>query len=113
MINGNSFWITMLFLAMALIVTALLLPEYLSNKKNSNLLKKSGKHCSALLSSYTRINRTQHRVVLLIRYPEGEMEQEFVLNGLHDSWLVDVSARKAEIQVIAHPKCKMVEILNN
>lgn len=67
-----------------------------------------GTLCVAFVKSYRRISMTQHRVLFEIQLPTGAIGREYVLSGLPNAWLADVTALGRPVQVYAHSDARTI-----
>lgn len=100
------FWVGMasLFIFVGALIAYFVRRERVEQER----LRTTGVLCTAFVKSYRRVSMTQHRVLFEIQLPTGSIGREYMLSGLTDEWLADVTALVRPIRVYAHPQANTI-----
>lgn len=90
-------------LTVVLLVVAIVYPLLTAESRAHADLRRVGLPAQAIIMSFRRISLTQHHVLLRIEGPSGPVGREYVVSGLADAWLADMSATQRPVSVVWAP----------
>lgn len=100
-------------LAIAFFIGLPVLIIWLSNRherSQQEALRATGTLCTAFVKSFRRVSMTQHKVLFEIQLPTGPIGREYMLSGLSDLWLAEVTALNKPVQVYARADANTILI---
>jgi hypothetical protein len=110
MSSEHTFFLMMAFLGLTVVVLAVaIVYSALATESRAHAeLRRVGLPAQAIIMSFRRISVTQHHVLFRIEGPSGPVGREYVVSGLADTWLADVSATQRPVSVIWAPNIHQV-----